>query len=90
MFTELVFFYLLFVYKVNFSFPFIFNQLKLNQMPSFQPFGATFIQNDLLLSTIGACAAISNTLFRLFMGYIKDMFSYKVVQEKPQFCLSDE
>ncbi|XP_074594923.1 apicoplast pyruvate carrier 1-like [Brevipalpus obovatus] len=58
MFTELVFFYLLFVYK---------------------PFGATFIKNDLLLSTIGACAAISNTLFRLFMGYIKDMFSYKAL-----------
>ena len=45
----------------------------------YKPYGQTFIQNDYLLSAIGAACAISNTIGRVTMGHIKDKLGYKAV-----------
>ena len=79
MITELVFFYILFVYKV---WECRHQDLCLAIICCYfcckQPYGLSYVKDDLLMSTIGACAALSNTLFRLVVGFIKDLISYKV------------
>lgn len=45
----------------------------------YKPYGQTFIHDDHFLSAIGAGTAISNTVGRITMGYVKDRLGYQAI-----------